>query len=71
MQEDDLKKYGEIYKEIMKLNLEDALQLAVNAETEEEKAFWKTIADYLLQIKQKQGYKKFLAAYKAYNDKIE
>ena len=50
----DIKKYSEIYKEIMKLNPNDTLQLVLESETEEEKDFYEMVGDYLLQRKQKE-----------------
>ena len=50
----DIKKYSEIYKEILKLNPNDTLQLVLESETEEEKDFYEMVGDYLLQRKQKE-----------------
>ena len=50
----DLKRYSEIYKEIIKLQPEETLQLVMNAENEEEQEFYQLIGNYLLQKKQKQ-----------------
>ena len=50
----DVKKYNEIYKDIVSLQPEDTLQLVLEAETEEEKIFYELIGDFLLQMKQKQ-----------------
>ena len=50
----DVKKYNEIYKDIVSLQPEDTLQLVLEAETEEEKSFYELIGDFLLQMKQKQ-----------------
>ena len=50
----DIKKFGEIYKDISKLQPEDTLQLVLEAETEDEKEFYELIGDFLLQKKQKQ-----------------
>lgn len=49
----DVKKYNDIYKEIMTLQPEDTMQLVLEAETEEEKDFYELVGDYLLQKKQK------------------
>mgnify|MGYP003289532188 CR=1 FL=1 len=49
----DVKKFSNIYKDIVTLQPEDTLQLVLEAETEEEKDFYELIGDYLLQIKQK------------------
>lgn len=50
----NVKKYNEIYKDIVSLQPEDTLQLVLEAETEEEKIFYELIGDFLLQMKQKQ-----------------
>ena len=50
----DVKKYGEIYKEIIKLDAQDTLQLVLESETEDEKDFYEMIGDYLLQKKQQE-----------------
>lgn len=50
----DLKRYSEIYKEIIKIQPEETLQLVMNAENEEEQEFYQLIGNYLLQKKQKQ-----------------
>lgn len=50
----NVKKYNEIYKDIVSLQPEDTLQLVLEAETEEEKNFYELIGDFLLQMKQKQ-----------------
>lgn len=49
----DVKKYNDIYKEIITLQPEDTMQLVLEAETEEEKDFYELVGDYLLQKKQK------------------
>lgn len=49
----DIKKYNDIYKDIMALQPEDTMQLVLEAETEEEKDFYELVGDYLLQKKQK------------------
>lgn len=49
----DVKKYNDIYKEIMTLQPEDTMQLVLEAETEEEKDFYELVGDYLLQKKQR------------------
>ena len=50
----DVKKYSDIYKEIVKLNAQDTLQLVLESETEDEKDFYEMIGDYLLQKKQRE-----------------
>ena len=49
----DVNKYSKIYKDISILQPEDTLQLVLEAETEEEKAFYELVGDFLLQVKQK------------------
>ena len=49
----DIKKFSEIYKDIATLQPEDTLQLVLEAETEEERAFYELVGDFLLQLKQK------------------
>lgn len=49
----DVKKYTEIYEEILKLNSDDTLQLVLEAESEEVKEFYEMIEDYFLQKKQR------------------
>ena len=51
----DVKKYTDIFEEILKLNPDDTLQLVLECETEEEKSFYEMIGDYLLQRKQKES----------------
>ena len=50
----NVKKYSEIYKEILKLNAQDTLQLVLESETEDEKDFYEMIGNYLLQKKQRE-----------------
>ena len=50
----NVKKYSEIYKEILKLNTQDTLQLVLESETEDEKDFYEMIGNYLLQKKQRE-----------------
>ena len=49
----DVKKYTEIYEEIIKLEPEDTLQLVLESETEEQQNFYEMIGDFLLQARQK------------------
>lgn len=49
----DIKKFSGIYKDIATLQPEDTLQLVLEAETEEERAFYELVGDFLLQLKQK------------------
>ena len=50
----DVKKYTELYEEIIKLEPEDTLQLVLESETEEQQNFYEMIGDFLLQARQKQ-----------------
>ena len=50
----DVKKYTEIYEEIIQLEPEDTLQLVLESETEEQQNFYEMIGDFLLQARQKQ-----------------
>ena len=50
----DAKKYEKLYQEIEKLKLEDTLQLMLEAETEEQRAFYQVVGDFLLQKKQRE-----------------
>ena len=50
----DVKKYEKIYEDIQKLQLEDTLQLVLEAETEEQRNFYEMVGDFLLQKKQRQ-----------------
>lgn len=49
----DVQKYVEIYNEICKLEPDDTLQLVLEVETEEQKAFYEMIGNYLLQKRQR------------------
>lgn len=50
----DVKKYYNIYNDIKRLQPEDTLQLVMDANNDEEKAFFEMIGNYLLQQKQKE-----------------
>ncbi|MCM1415431.1 MAG: hypothetical protein NC430_05830 [bacterium] len=50
----DVKKYEKIFEEIKILQPEDTLQLALEAETEEQRDFYEMVGDFLLQKKQRQ-----------------
>lgn len=56
----DVKKYENIYQDIIKLQPEDTLQLVLEAETEEQRSFFEMLGDYLLQMKQKKVIEKNL-----------
>lgn len=45
----DVKKYEKLYQEIEKLKPEDTLQLVLEAETEEQREFYRVVRDFLLQ----------------------
>jgi hypothetical protein len=45
----DVKKYEKIYEDIQKLQPEDTLQLVLEAETEEQRSFYKMVGDFLLR----------------------
>jgi chaperonin cofactor prefoldin len=51
----DIKKYSDIFKEIKKLEPDDTMQLVLESETEEEKNFYELIGDFLLQSRQKEA----------------
>ncbi len=51
----DVKKYEAIYEEIKLLNPDDTLQLVQNVTTEEQKQFYELVADYLLQVRQREA----------------
>jgi chaperonin cofactor prefoldin len=55
MDNTDIKKYSDIFKEIKKLEPDDTMQLVLESETEEEKKFYELIGDFLLQSKQKEA----------------
>ena len=50
----DVKKYEKIYEDIKMLQPEDALQLVLEAETEEQRSFYEMVGDFLLQKKSRQ-----------------
>lgn len=50
----DIKKYGDIYKEIAKLGPEDTLQLVLESADEDTKEFYELVGDFLMQKKQKE-----------------
>ncbi len=50
----DVIKYNKIFEDIEKLTAQDTLQLALEAETKEAKAFYVMVGNYLLQRKQKE-----------------
>lgn len=50
----DVEKYYNIYNDIKRLQPEDTLQLVMDANNDEEKAFFEMIGNFLLQQKQKE-----------------
>lgn len=50
----DVNKYFDIYKDIKDLQPEDTLQLVLDAQDDDEKAFFEMLGNYLLQKKQKE-----------------
>ena len=50
----DREKYIEIYKEIIKLTPEDAIELLLNSDTEDQQFFFEFVVNFLLQRKQKE-----------------
>ena len=49
----DVVKYEKIYKEILKLQPDDTLQLQLEAKTDDEIEFYEIIGNFLLQREQK------------------
>ncbi|MDD6193803.1 MAG: hypothetical protein PUB19_02755 [Lachnospiraceae bacterium] len=50
----DVQKYMDMYKEIKNLQPEDTLQLVMESENKDEKAFFEMVGNFLLQQKQKE-----------------
>ena len=44
----DVKKFEQIYQEIETLQPEDTMQLVLEAETEDQRAFYEMVGDFLL-----------------------
>ncbi|HJB01006.1 MAG TPA: hypothetical protein H9780_07570 [Candidatus Mediterraneibacter merdavium] len=51
----DVKKFEQIYQEIETLQPEDTMQLVLEAETEDQRAFYEMVGDFLLQLRQKKA----------------
>lgn len=51
----DVKKFEKIYQEIETLQPEDTMQLVLEAETEDQRAFYEMVGDFLLQLRQKKA----------------
>ena len=50
----DVQKYMDMYKEIKNLQPEDTLQLVMESENKDEKAFFEMVGNFLLQQKKKE-----------------
>ena len=50
----DVNAIKELYNKCKELDAEETMELALNAETEEEQRFIEMISDYILQLKQKE-----------------
>ena len=48
----DVKKYNEIFQEIKSLSQDDAVQLILEAKTQEERDFYAMVGNFLFQKKQ-------------------
>ena len=51
----DVKKFEQIYQEIETLQPEDTMQLVLEAETEDQRAFYEMVGDFPLQLRQKKA----------------
>ena len=51
----DVKKFEQIYQEIETLQPEATMQLVLEAETEDQRAFYEMVGDFLLQLRQKKA----------------
>ena len=54
----DMTKYDEIYKEMKSLDVDEFLQIIINAESQEEREFYSRISDFFIQKAQKELIKK-------------
>ena len=50
----DMTKYDEIYNELKNLDIDEFLQIIVNAESKEEREFYSRISDFFIQKAQKE-----------------
>lgn len=50
----DVKKFKKIYQEFDALDLEDTMQLVIEAENEDEQDFFEMVSDFFLQKKQRE-----------------
>ena len=64
----DVSKYTKVYEDFKNLHSDDFLQLITEAETQEEKNFFETVWNYLLQEKQKKQmfFKQFIGGILSY-----
>ncbi len=49
----NLEIYKELYIKCQELDVEDAVELVLNAETEDEREFYEMTSNYILQLKQR------------------
>ena len=50
----DMAKFDEIYNELKNLDVDDFLQIIINAESEEERKFYVCVSDFFIQEAQKE-----------------
>ena len=50
----DMTKYDEIYNEMKNLDIDEFMQIIVNAESKEEREFYSRISDFFIQKAQKE-----------------
>lgn len=46
--------FKELYKQCKEMDIEDTMELVLNADSKEEQDFIELVSDYLLQLKQKE-----------------
>ena len=56
----DIKEYEKLYNKIEKLDSEDILQLMMEAETQDQREFYRVVGDFLLQKRQREVIKRKL-----------
>ena len=56
----DMAKYDEIYNEMKNLDIDEFLQIIVNAESQEEKEFYSVMSDFIIQKSQEKVIEKGL-----------
>ena len=54
----DMTKYDEIYNELKSLDVDEFLQIIINAESQEEREFYSRMSDFFIQKAQKELIKK-------------